>query len=86
MSSEDHSTTSSLEKNWTFEDDRRKKHEAIWKQNCSRTHRLWCECGDWISHIKPKWSTTGDGVVGGGDHVTGGDTGGVDNREQGAER
>nr|QYD01943.1 ORF2 [Torque teno felis virus] len=44
---------------WSEEDDRRKRHEAIWKQTCSRTHSLWCSCGNWTSHIKP-WPTTDD--------------------------
>lgn len=48
---------------WTPEEDLRKKHCAIWLQSCSRTHQLWCNCGNWTSHIR------GCG--------TGGDTGGV---------
>nr|QZE11931.1 MAG: ORF2 [Torque teno felis virus] len=51
---------------WTIEDDRRKKHEAIWKQTCSRTHSLWCPCGDWTSHIKPRCVTGDAGGVDGG--------------------
>nr|QYD01868.1 ORF2 [Torque teno felis virus] len=38
---------------WSPEDERRKLHEAIWKQSCSRTHQLWCTCGNWVSHINP---------------------------------
>nr|UWX31899.1 ORF2 [Torque teno felis virus] len=33
---------------------RKKQHCAIWLQSCSRTHKLWCDCNNWISHIK--WS------------------------------
>lgn len=28
-----------------------KKLEAQWKRSCAQTHRLWCYCGDWISHV-----------------------------------
>lgn len=33
-------------------DTRRKLHEAIWKQSVSRTHRLWCDCGNFLLHFK----------------------------------
>nr|WBM82749.1 MAG: ORF2 [Torque teno polar bear virus 48] len=28
-----------------------KKKEAIWKQQCSISHKLWCNCGDYLSHL-----------------------------------
>lgn len=70
---------------WSEEDDRAKRHEAIWKQSCSRTHSLWCSCGDWTSHIRG-WRTTGDGGDGNrnagdsGDGNGGGDPGPVETR------
>nr|QYD01826.1 ORF2 [Torque teno felis virus] len=67
MPGSEHSSTSN-KTTWTIEDDRYKKHEAIWKQTCSRTHSLWCNCGNWTSHIhKTQWcATTGDGDAGRG--------------------
>nr|BDU80035.1 ORF2 [Raccoon dog Torque teno virus 2] len=37
---------------WSKDQDLRAKHEAIWKKSCSRTHQLWCSCGDWVSHLR----------------------------------
>ncbi|AYP28924.1 MAG: ORF2 protein [Anelloviridae sp.] len=48
----------------TAEEERKKLHEAIWKKSCSRTHRLWCSCPDWTSHIRcrtPELPTTEEG-------------------------
>nr|BBE36934.1 hypothetical protein [Paguma larvata torque teno virus] len=58
---------SSCETSWTGDCERIKLHEAIWKQSCSRTHALWCSCGNWTSHIK---------LCGGGSDAGGGETGG----------
>nr|BBE36925.1 hypothetical protein [Paguma larvata torque teno virus] len=52
---------------WNRELERKKLHEAIWKQSCSRTHSLWCSCGNWTSHIR---------ICGTGTDAPGGDTGG----------
>ncbi|BBE36919.1 hypothetical protein QKL46_gp2 [Paguma larvata torque teno virus] len=59
--------TGSCETSWSGESERIKLHEAIWKQSCSRTHALWCACGNWTSHIK---------LCGGGSDAGGGETGG----------
>nr|QYD01964.1 ORF2 [Torque teno felis virus] len=59
MQKSDSNSVSSGSTNWSAEDDRRKRHEAIWKQTCSRTHSLWCPCNDWTSHIR-RWPTTTD--------------------------
>ncbi|BBE36922.1 hypothetical protein [Paguma larvata torque teno virus] len=51
---------------WNRETERRRLHEAIWKQSCSRTHSLWCDCGNWTSHIKLCDTGAGRGVGDGG--------------------
>ncbi|QLG20794.1 ORF2 [Lycalopex gymnocercus torque teno virus 1] len=38
--------------NWSQDQDKRAKMEAVWLRNCSETHALWCTCGEWISHIR----------------------------------
>nr|QYD01886.1 ORF2 [Torque teno felis virus] len=38
----------------------KKLHCALWLQSCSRTHKLWCDCGIWTSHIKGWRATEGD--------------------------
>nr|WCS65756.1 ORF2 [Torque teno Leptonychotes weddellii virus 1] len=48
-----------------------RKAEALWKQQCSLTHRKFCACGDYLLHFK--WPSTG----GGGD-PSGDQNGGVD--------
>nr|QYD01982.1 ORF2 [Torque teno felis virus] len=45
-------------------DDRKKFHCALWLQSCSRTHKLWCDCLVWTSHIKG-WQGLEDGDGGG---------------------
>nr|BBE36928.1 hypothetical protein [Paguma larvata torque teno virus] len=60
--------TCGSEENWNRALERYKLHEAIWKQSCSRTHSLFCNCGDWTSHIKLCGTGTGPGD---------GDSGGV---------
>ncbi|AYP28724.1 MAG: ORF2 protein [Anelloviridae sp.] len=49
-----------------------KRREALWKQACSNTHKIWCNCGQWQSHIQGGGSKGGDST-GGGDitHDTG---------------
>nr|QYD01871.1 ORF2 [Torque teno felis virus] len=55
--------------------DSKKLHCALWLQSCSRTHKLWCDCGIWTSHIKGWRPSEGDnpghiaGDVGDGTHV-----------------
>lgn len=51
----------------TKEQQRLKLHEAIWKSSCSRTHRLWCSCGDWTSHIRKTCHTGEDDPITGED-------------------
>lgn len=34
------------------QEERRALHCAIWLQSCARTHRLWCDCQVWTSHIR----------------------------------
>nr|UWX31896.1 ORF2 [Torque teno felis virus] len=46
------------------EEERRKLHCAIWLQSCARTHRLWCDCGIWTSHVKGWRPTEGEDVGG----------------------
>lgn len=31
-----------------------KRKEALWKKQCSISHQLFCNCGDWTYHLK--WS------------------------------
>nr|BBE36937.1 hypothetical protein [Paguma larvata torque teno virus] len=59
---------------WSAEADRLKRHEAIWKQSCSRTHSLWCNCGNWTAHIKlcDTGAERGGRDAGGGDGLPGG--------------
>ncbi|BBE36931.1 hypothetical protein [Zayintorquevirus viver1] len=65
---------------WNSAEEKRRINEALWKQSCSRTHRLWCECPDWTSHIKI-WhtTTTGGGHGGGKEGDTGTTGGGIEN-------
>nr|QYD01934.1 ORF2 [Torque teno felis virus] len=58
----------------SLEEEQNKLRCAIWLQSCSRTHRLWCKCPDWTSHIRRTCGGGGgDGVVGGEEAATGGD-------------
>lgn len=43
-----------------------KRQEALWKQSCSKSHQIWCNCGQWQSHIKGG-ALKGEGSTGGGD-------------------
>nr|QYD02375.1 ORF2 [Torque teno felis virus] len=47
----------------SLEEEQRKLHCAIWLQSCSRTHRLWCKCADWTSHISRRACGGGAGGV-----------------------
>nr|WKF25153.1 ORF2 [Torque teno neovison virus] len=29
-----------------------KRKEALWKKQCSISHQLFCNCGDWTYHLK----------------------------------
>lgn len=29
-----------------------RKKQAVWFLSCSRSHQLFCNCGDWTAHIK----------------------------------
>nr|QYD01802.1 ORF2 [Torque teno felis virus]QYD01829.1 ORF2 [Torque teno felis virus]QYD01838.1 ORF2 [Torque teno felis virus]QYD01862.1 ORF2 [Torque teno felis virus] len=44
------------------EEEKSKIHCALWLQSCSRTHKLWCDCPVWTSHIKGWRPTEGDPV------------------------
>lgn len=75
---------------WSDEDDRRARHEAIWKQSCSRTHQLWCRCSDWTSHIRKRWPTDArtdgaEGTTTGGGGSGGNDGGDLDELVMAAE-
>lgn len=35
------------------------KRQAQWFKTCSYSHELFCNCGDWITHIKKRWEDTG---------------------------
>lgn len=35
------------------------KKQALWFKSCSATHNLFCNCGDWITHIRKRWEGTG---------------------------
>lgn len=35
------------------------KKQAKWFRSCSSSHDLFCNCGDWINHIKQRWVTSG---------------------------
>lgn len=39
-----------------------KKKEALWRKNCSASHKLWCNCGNWIQHVIPPTPSTGSEV------------------------
>nr|WBM82621.1 MAG: ORF2 [Torque teno polar bear virus 5] len=41
-----------------------KRKEAIWKQSISRSHSLFCNCGDYLKHFQ-KCHLEGDGGRGG---------------------
>lgn len=45
-------TPSTSQKSFTEVDKRKRLHEALWKQSVSRTHRLWCDCGQFLNHFK----------------------------------
>lgn len=63
-------------------DTRRKLHEALWKQTVSRTHRLWCDCGQFLSHFKGWQGSTDEENGGDGGHKDAVDFGaGVGERE-----
>lgn len=63
----------------SLEEEQRKLHCAIWLQSCSRTHRLWCHCADWTSHISRRCVGGGAGGVRGGEEAaSGGDDPKVD--------
>nr|QYD01970.1 ORF2 [Torque teno felis virus] len=60
--------TSETPKAFTEVDKRKRLHEAIWKQSVSRTHRLWCDCGQFLNHFKIcAVPTTTEGPGGSGD-------------------
>ncbi|UJO02147.1 ORF2 [Torque teno Tadarida brasiliensis virus 3] len=40
-------------------DTRFKLHEAFWKQMVSRTHSLFCNCGQFLKHFRG-WQDTGE--------------------------
>ncbi|WCS65235.1 ORF2 [Grizzly bear anellovirus 5] len=34
------------------------KQQALWFKSCSESHKIFCNCGDWMSHIsKPRCLT-----------------------------
>lgn len=49
---------------WTKEQDERARKEALWLKSCSDSHKLWCTCNDWKSHVKgivsAPWRLTGE--------------------------
>nr|WCS65776.1 ORF2 [Torque teno Leptonychotes weddellii virus 1] len=63
-----------------------RKQEALWKQHCSLSHKVFCACGDFLSHFK--WSSGGEDTEDPGDQnggeeedpgtesITGGTSGG----------
>nr|QZE11924.1 MAG: ORF3 [Torque teno felis virus] len=57
----------------SLEEEQKKLHCAIWLQSCSRTHRLWCKCADWTSHISRRACGGGGGGVSGGAEAGTGD-------------
>ncbi|AYP28953.1 MAG: ORF4 protein [Upsilontorquevirus procy2] len=43
-----------------------KRREALWKRQCSISHQIWCNCGQWWSHVtggRGGGGPDGDGVV-----------------------
>nr|QYD01904.1 ORF2 [Torque teno felis virus] len=55
-------------------DDKKKLHCALWLQSCSRTHKLWCDCPLWTSHIKG-WQGSGESADGEKENSNPGGTG-----------
>lgn len=56
--------------------EKRAIHCALWLQSCARTHKLWCDCPVWTTHIKGWRPTEGDtdpgtvvGDVGDGEEI-----------------
>ncbi|WCS65238.1 ORF2 [Grizzly bear anellovirus 6] len=48
-----------------------KKKEAQWKQTCSAAHKLFCDCGDWLNHLRPCLTVTaGAGGVSPGEGIS----------------
>lgn len=43
-----------------------KKKQAVWFQVISRTHRLWCNCGDYCYHLRKQWRGVQDIAFGRG--------------------
>lgn len=30
------------------------RKRALWFASCSATHRIWCNCGNWMSHVEER--------------------------------
>lgn len=31
------------------------KKQALWFMSCSKSHNLFCNCGNWVLHVKKRW-------------------------------
>lgn len=35
------------------------KRQALWFKSCSASHAMFCNCSDWINHIRLRWVGSG---------------------------